>query len=328
MEAHARFGVMANSVTGASTVMRLLGAETGMAGVEMARTVLYFGRATTAGGGMIGVINSLAGSFKTFWVALGPVGQVLTVAITLYTALTAAINKAKQAAEGAAKAFADQAGAISAVLESQRDLGLAKDPSRAHEIAVERLMDTDPNMTKERAEIITINKERAEGITESRKFIRDFNDEQREAEEDARKKRVQDNFRDLMALNARRSALQDEILILQGRNKYDVLYADSQHKSLAKTRDRLLILQEIKEAEGKRSQILQEADGTGQGTSALGPSGSAFRFGPGAMGSTIGAETEQKKTNIILERIDKKIADLNTSLTEEGLDAKLPGYEN
>lgn len=67
----------------------------------------------------------------------------------------------------------------------------------------------------------------------------------------------------------------------------------------------LLLLREAATADRERQ--AKEARDTGFGVSALGPGGGAFRFGPAAMGSTFGVETEQKKTNEILKSIDEKI---------------------
>lgn len=128
-EAHQRFGVMANAVTGASTVMRLLTGESGFLAIELGRTTLYLGRAATAAGGFAAAISTIGLAVKGFLgaAATGLIA-VLTSMVTLLTAIGAAAVVAwkKDEIVDWARSVRDAKDAAAALLEMQERLADAQ----------------------------------------------------------------------------------------------------------------------------------------------------------------------------------------------------------
>lgn len=99
LDGNARFGVMANTVAGASTAMRLLGAESVLVTAEMGRVGLYLGRAVVAareGGGVIAVLTTTLGSFVK---AIHPIGWALIAVSAAYGIYKLATGAATEAQE-------------------------------------------------------------------------------------------------------------------------------------------------------------------------------------------------------------------------------------
>ena len=85
-EGNARFGVLSNTIAGVSTGFHSFGIAAADSSVMLARTVLYFGRATTAGGSLASAMKTLHASFALFLREIGFVGKAALVAIAAWGA--------------------------------------------------------------------------------------------------------------------------------------------------------------------------------------------------------------------------------------------------
>jgi hypothetical protein len=275
-EAHQRFGVMANAVTGASTTLRLFGIESGFAVVEAGRMILYLGRATTAAGSVTAAFVTMASATKGFLVSILPITPILTALAVAYIFFRGKTEEATDAQKGLNAEFKKTRDELSALalkskLESPTTSDAQKHFARIEAIQ-KRFPGTPATVAAQMMELedrLAFDKAGGEAST-------------------------------------RTKALKDEILILQNkRTIYDSIENKEQRMATI-LRDRLKL-------EIQRSELLDkesaQVDSFGIGTL---PS-SGFRFGAGAIGSVIGEQTETKKTNALLE---KSLTKLDAQITE------------
>ena len=276
-EAHQRFGVMANAVTGASTTLRLFGIESGFAVVEAGRMILYLGRATTAAGGVTAAFVTMGAATKGFLVSILPILPLIT-----------AIGAAYIFFRGKTEELTDAQKSLNAEFKKTRDelagLGLKttlEDPTKS-------------DMQKHFARIEAIQK-RFPG-TPATVAVQMMELEDRLAFDKAGSE-----------ANVRTKALKEEILVLQNkRTIYDSI-ENTEQRAATILRDRLKL-------EIQRSELLDkesaQMDSFGISTRESG----GFRFGAGAIGSVIGEQNETKKTNALLEKsltkLDMQIEEL------------------
>jgi hypothetical protein len=335
-EAHQRFGVMANAVTGASTVLRLFGAAEGMAVVETGRVVLYLGRATTAAGGFAAALATIQAATLAFIASLPPlaiaiaaVAAAMAAAKVIFDASAAAEERAEKRASDRRDRMEEEAAAIrqrNAALRDAEDAFAVIKGSMSEQTAQELKSLRGGTPAQDAAKIAQLAENGRVWLEQVKAINEQW--ELGEKQESEAREGLNRRLLDEMGFHAKRVDLENEASQKIADDNYNAFIKGNERVEQARQNSIVARISKLDQLRERRAEMLQEAVGTGQGTSSLGPSGNAFRFGPGAMGSTIGAETEQKKTNNILERIDQKIADLNTSLTAEGSDAKFLGYEH
>jgi hypothetical protein len=353
-ESHARFGVMANSITGASTAMRLLGSEVGMAGVEMGRMVLYMGRAITSGGGVTAALVTMAVATRAFVAEMGFLLPILIAAATAYTLYQKTIGAAKEAKEAdaaEAKRSGDELAASSNVvlkalireklakkeiseLDAAKQMIVAESSGGESEKTMQnrfKAAEIDDRVRAEKRYNDTLqeswewteklNREERNRVYEMEKRIRLAIDEQRQAQKEmvgeveaARSRKFfadQDEAGKRAAAKAeaeyaamiekRNEGLRDLALDFGGKKPSDFLTGEQREMAL------------FRESAAERLKAAGES-GTGFGISTREASG--FRFGPGAVGSVIGEQSEQKNTT-------KAIKDLERTIVRE-FEAKWP----
>lgn len=287
-EAHQRFGVMANTITGVSTAFRLLGLESAYGIVEAGRLSLYFGRAITSGGGMTGMLMTLVGALRAFAIAIGPVGWLLTAAgaAWLYFSrapekATEAIKKQKADLEELHYAMA-KSGWVQWQVEggystSVKMLELKEKFPKATQRDLDYLLLGDEALlvlkAKDRAEQLRLQTSILEGQGTAYDLIVD------------RSERVAKMEHDRVELLNRAG------ISFGGKHPSDFMDPNDPRFRIQRWMDNAALEREA------------ASPHSGGGTSSLGPAGSEFRFGPGAMGSMIGAENEQKKTNELLQKV-------------------------
>ena len=354
-EAHQRFGVMANAVTGASTAMRILTGESGFAVIEMGRLTLYFGRAITAAGGVAAAVATAGAAIKAFWISIGPPGWIIAALGATYLAYQkiAGIGEesrkkeadALKAAEAAWKSSLEVlerakikheqlSGAISGVVAVQKLAAVGAAPSAVFNLQQAAALEYNDAEHAKRVKADADNAKAFDDFSAKQKAqednrIREFTAIRQKAEEDvynlreklneqsfehAKKRIAQENDAKLKGLTAERTAMED--LAIRAK-----LFGPSAREG-DPLLQRIMRFQETQEAQREAL----KAEAPGWGTAALGPRATEFRFGPGAMGSTIGVETEAKKTNKLLEDLIAVQKDATREfLKSQGFDFELYG---
>lgn len=299
-EAHQRFGVMANAVTGASTTLRLLGLESGFAYVEVGRMILYLGRATTSAGGLAKGVDIVHRAIKGFIVTIGPVGWTLAGLAAAYAIYT----KATEESTEAIKANKDAHDRKAETYLNERDAMLDWRVAQGEISELDKRLILAERHGASRSELASIAQQ--------------FNYEQQIAE-----KKLNDLTLD------RVHSLQLETSILQAEGTAYDLIADKSERIALMVRDRVSMLKEMGLEFGgmkpsdfmsladprrplqlfrERAQALRaSAQESGGGFGITTQLSSGFRFGPGAFGSVIGQQTEQGKTNDELRKVNKTL---------------------
>lgn len=269
-EAHQRFGVMANAVTGASTTLRLFGIESGFAVVEAGRVALYLGRATTAAGGLAAGFVIIGKAVRGFLVSIGPVGWALLALGAAYAIIT---RRNDVLAESTKKSKEELASWQQQITKTDREVRVLMGLNTPAEMRRTELKEQFPSLSEGQI-----------GLLISDELLRD----------------------QLKIKNAtidRVQALRLESSILRGEGTQYDLIGDAAERIATMERDRLKTLKEL---EKQRDELLaREHEGGGFGIGTLPSSG--FRFGAGAIGSVIGEQNETKKTNALLEKSLQKL---------------------
>lgn len=341
-EVHARFGVMANATVGLSTAMRLLGLEQGMAAVESGRLVLYFGRAITSGGGVASMFGTISTAIKGFMVSIGPVGWTILAVGAAFAAAQRALSlyseaqeledkkaaarralleeeasrvrdltKARREAEDQLAVAKGKAGMVGGMSEQLADeLGLLRggmEPEKAAEIAslheqkraVEQISE---QWEKADAAFADAEKKNKESLNERILAEMSFYAERVDAENKAADKYVQDwqeaenkVYQFQMDLIEKRHEAEQA-----ARQKFLIQYGGmmpSDFMAAGPMRELALAGEDF----DRRMQAAEKDQGAGFGFA--GRDARAFQFGLGALGSVVGEQSEQKKTNALLEQI-------------------------
>jgi hypothetical protein len=265
-EAHQRFGVMANAVTGASTTLRLFGIESGFAVVEAGRMALYLGRATTAAGGLATGFVIIGKAVKGFLVTIGPVGWALLALGTAYTIIT---RRNDALAESTKKSKEELASWQQQITKTDREIRVLMGTSTPAQVRRMELKEQSPTLSEGRIDLL-------------------ISDEL-----------LRDQLKIKNATMDRVQALRLESSILRGEGTQYDLIGDAAERIATMERDRLKTLKEL---EKQRDELLarEHEEGGGFGIGTIESRG--FRFGAGAIGSVIGEQNETKKTNALLEK--------------------------
>jgi hypothetical protein len=320
-EAHQRFGVMANAVTGASTAVRLLGLESGYAVVETGRLVLYLGRATTAAGGLAAGIGIVAAAVKGFLVTIGAIGWAVLGAATAYAAATSAIkkmvaatdelNKAKEKElELTAKELQGNKDVLKTLTEARDRLAVSRgemSPQIAEQRQLERAGNPFAEQIASANALARANDVLQKNLERNKQEYSDLLEQQRKerrdwAREDHDLEMQYFADRDLAQLTARRA---DRDAIVDAKIRLGIL-KESAAFPIGSVQGRLAdFFQDRK----KSLDALKENQGFGIGTLPA----EGFRFGFGAMGSVIGEQSEQKNTTQAVKDLEKTFERLFTA---------------
>ena len=282
LDGNARFGVMANTVSGTSSALHLLTGQSGFMIVELGRTALYLGRATLAAGGLSAGIHVLITSVRAFLVAIGPVGQIilgLGVAYALFSSLFLdSTDEIKKQAD--------------ALKEYEKELSRVKRAVRVQEGV----------FTPAEAKFFELRE----------KFPERSNKEIRKLVEEDRKLRIGASRIEVAVLSGRISKY-DNLLDREERSlaiakdrlelerEISTRFGTGKPSMFVPTTDPrrpFLLLQEKFEKEKEDAKELRF------GISSR-PAG-AFRFGTGPVGSVIGEQSEGAKTNALLKEISER----------------------
>lgn len=324
VEAHARFGVMANSITGASTVMRLFGLESGMAAVESGRLVLYLGRAITSGGGVAGAFSTMASAFGGFVTAIGPVG----IAIALVAESIAALKLIMDGYVASQQRAADKADAWRSHLEEEaaitRDLTKARRETEDQLAVAEKKAGIKGGMGEELAFNLGL---RRQGVPPEQADLRASMHTQTKRAEDFARMDEEERARtskgiDEEAEHRRKRILEVRHIREKEIDNYWKREDDADRKAhenaIARTKKQAEELERLAIKWGGRrasefmrpgsperrmaqfdemAEIrLKAAEKKHAGLNIGSIDANEFRFGPGAMGSVVGEQNEQKNT--------------------------------
>jgi hypothetical protein len=332
-EAHQRFGVMANAVTGASTVLRLFGAAEAMVIVETGRVILYLGRATTAAGGFAAALIVIKAATLSFIASLPPLAIAIAAIATAMAAAKAIFDAGAEAEERAEKRASErrdrmeeEAAAIrqrnSALRDAEDAFAVAKGVMSEQTAQELRLLrgGTPPEDAEKLAQL-------ADDTRVWLQLKKELNEQWELGAKQEEEAREHLNKRILaeMGFHAKRVELEREADEKIAENSYKAFIKGNKAIERA-NRDSMEELQQLAiefggrkpsdfltgqardralfgEAANLRLKNVTEESGFGIGTL---PS-SGFRFGAGAIGSVIGEQTEQKKTTEAVERLRQTI---------------------
>lgn len=135
MDGNARFGVFANSVSGASTAMHLLTGQSGFMAIELGRTALYLGRASVAAREAGGALIVLRSTLTSFLAAAGPWVPILLAIGAAYLALSYYVDKTVEKLKKQATEEERLAKTLGTRLDIARELALIQGRATTEEVA-------------------------------------------------------------------------------------------------------------------------------------------------------------------------------------------------
>jgi hypothetical protein len=300
-DAGSQFYAARASVSALSSSMILLTGETGFFVVEAARAGLHLARLTSA-------VSGLGLAIKSF-VLTNPltilVGTLVTVGAKAYEWINASAEATKTLADNLKRATEE--------MEKMRDVSagkrvegmqtifdkrmllagtLSQEQFRTSELVRGGMSEADASQLSGAESQLAMEKARQQ---ESRR---------KEADRIAYATAVQDRR---LEANRQRQQQEREAIGARAREWLE----DREARIAASGESHARRLRDLRENRDEISQLrIQRAEAADTGFGISTRESSGFRFGIGAAGGVIGEQSEQRKTNNILERIDEKLREL------------------
>lgn len=297
-----RQGEALESVRALQGALFLLTGQHGFLVIEAGRAAAHLGRLTTAAGGLRAAFLAAGLAGRAFLVSIGPIGVVLLGAGAAYMAYKRIMESTTETTKKAAEANKEFTSSFLTVLDQlhaetdnpndpivrlNRRLALKEKFPSATEGQINTMIRTQDELVE--VKLLNATLDRTQALRLQTSILRG---------EGTEYDLIGDAAERVARIEKDRAELLKSMAIeFGGRRPSDFMDVNDPRRSLQLFRERAEDLR--KAARG------EPGTGFSIGTQAA----SAFRFGPGAMGSVIGQQTEAKKTNELLKEINTTLED-------------------